>query len=176
MRFKLLVFSYIVIFTSSCAHYFPSQSVVKVNFKLHEIKSVCLKEGESIDASHILSKENSRFGNLYNLLEKNYKDIRIDCENKKSATIVFNETEKELFGDFWIISFGIIPGVYSKVYNVKIYSLEKQLVYESNGTGKNIISIFLAPFYFFNKKSYNIVYDEFENYLRSTIMLENDDT
>jgi hypothetical protein len=159
---------FIAFLFSGCAHYFKGTSTIKQNTKVTQIKHLCLREGQSIENSQILSRSNPRFGKLYNLLEKNYQSIQISCEKESSLTIVFFEDEKELFGDFWIITLGIVPGVYSKEFAVKIFNVDKSLIYESNAIGKNIVSIFLVPFYFFNKKSYHVVFDEIDLYLKPT--------
>lgn len=164
---------FIVFLFSGCAHYFEKNSETRLEKNIVKTESICLRKGMSLAESSVMDAENYRFGNVYSLVHKKYH-IANGCDQKGSdLQVVINDEEKEQWGDFWKITLGIIPGVYVKTWNVRIYGSEGQLLLDKQLNGKLIVSIFFAPFFFLHKDPDQIIFDELDKYLQAQLKNSN---
>lgn len=158
---------------SGCAHYFEKNSETRLEKKILNIDNICLRKGTSLADSTAMDAKNYRFGNVYSLVQKKHHIVN-GCEQKLvGLQVVINDEEKEQWGDFWKISLGIIPGVYLKTWNIRIYDAESQMVLDKQLNGKLIVSIFFAPFFFLHRDPDQIIFDELDKYLLDYVNNQN---
>ena len=169
MKKYFFIWIFISIILSGCAHYFQKNAETKLEENVFKIDNICIRKGTSLEDSIVLEVNDYKFGNIYNLVEKKYR-ITNACDQKKSdLQVVIIDQEKEQWGDWWKVSLGIIPGVYAKTWNVRIYNSENKLILDRQLNGKLVISIFFAPFFFLHKDPDQIVFDELDKFLQGQI-------
>lgn len=168
-RYYLLFFCFIF---SSCAHYFEKENITKVEHNIEKTKSICIRSGKHLSDSVILASDSERFGKIYKLVETKY-GMNMNCENTTDLNLLIYDDEKEEWGDWWKATIGIIPGVYSKNWYIKIYSPQNNLVLDKQSNGKIIISLFFTPFFFLYKGPDEIIFEELDKYLKKQKLILN---
>lgn len=156
-----------VIFLFGCVHYFERENKLRSEVaEHHDVFMICLREGNSLPISKIISAENYKYGKLLASIKKEYPDYSIGCDMKKQLIqILISDSETELFGDFWKITLGIIPGVYEKVWEIQVYDQKDRIIWDKVSSGKMIVSIFFAPFFFLHKDPDEIIFEEINSFL-----------
>jgi len=158
-----------ILILTGCGHLFVQSSITAINSKSEPpIGVICIRKGDSLQNSQIVDANDKWFGKPFIKTISKFNTIKVDCSSPDTFNFLINLKEKEEFGDFWVITLGIIPGIYTNNLNIKLFDLDKKTIFEKNVAAKNVISIVFLPLFFLKNGIAETTFDEIENYLNDS--------
>lgn len=165
---KISYFLFCILFLNGCAHLFTQSNVTAVDIKSAP-SVICIKKGDSLENSQIVDANDKWYGKHIVKITSKFNTIKIDCASHEAFNFLISLNEKEEFGDYWVISLGIIPGIYTNNLNIKLFNPDNKIIFEKNIIGKNVISIIFLPIFFLNHDIAETAFDEIQKYLQEQL-------